>query len=386
MHAARPTRPSSRPSRQRDPTERARRAREAQASAAREETGDAFEVAADAWEEAGAQKQADRMRMRANELYVEEAIRKLERSLETIAREAGHLEYASIEPRGDHWLSELDEHQRGKSLEIAIPNRELAERVGEGRLRFDAVVSKTRGANGWSGGWQLWTRGGGRVRDSFQPIEGPATEEDVLDAIESAYRALLRAPTFAPDASRRHARRSQRRHARDPAREARCHAAHDQALELHNRTAARFGGIGDPREGNATFHAWHAVADAWEVAEDACQEAGLVEQSANARSLRERILNALQAMYRVRYITQTPLFAAERALKHASLIAERYGPDDSDVRSSLELAAEQFAAAGERRRAAAVRRYIRLLAAHGPFRVRDVRAPRAVRMNRRRSR
>lgn len=196
MPAARTTRLR----RRRDPTARARAAQE---GAAREGTADAFEVAADAWEEAGATKQAERMRVRANELYVQEAIRKLERRLETFTRESGHLEYASIEPRGDFWLSEHDRHQRGKSLEIALPNRELAERVGEGRLRFDAIVSKTQGAEGWSGGWQLWTYGGGRVPRSFQPIEGPATEEDVLHAIESAYRSLFSATTFAPDVRRR---------------------------------------------------------------------------------------------------------------------------------------------------------------------------------------
>lgn len=167
------------------------RASAAQAHARQEGTGDAFDVAADAWEEAGRLKQAERLRHRANELHVISATDLLKRRLELAAREAGHFETGTIEPRGDFWLSEDDPARRGKSLRIEIPNVAITQRFGRVVI-FDVILQKTDGPR-WYAGSDLHERYGDRVPETWQSHspEGPVGLEYAIGAIEARYRHLL---------------------------------------------------------------------------------------------------------------------------------------------------------------------------------------------------
>ena len=190
------------------------RARVTQEHARREGTGDAFDVAADAWEEAGRNKQAGRMRQRANELHVTEAIALLERRLEHAASEAGFFEYGVVEPRGDFWLSEDDHFSRGKSLAIIVPG-------GERNVVFEALIQKLEGPH-----WRAMTQRRERygrviIKGSHRDVGGgfePVSLDAVLGEVESRYRQLILASVrearrrlgMDPSATRSRPRRSRR--------------------------------------------------------------------------------------------------------------------------------------------------------------------------------
>ena len=138
-----------------------------------------------------------------------------------------------------------------------------------------------------------------------------------------------------------------------------CLAVYDAALALHNDTVDRFGGIYNPIAPGVT-RAWHAVADAWEVAEDACLEAGDAEQAEAARGLHTRIIAALKAVRRVDFIPQTALAAARAELRHARRVEAQFGREHPFIEHHLQLARRHFEEAGEPRRAAAIWRLIRM--------------------------
>ena len=137
-----------------------------------------------------------------------------------------------------------------------------------------------------------------------------------------------------------------------------CQEIYDAALALHNETADTYGGVFVPRRPD-TFRAWQAVVDAWEVAEDACLEAGDRERADAANRLGRRLVTAMVAAYRVEHVPHTPLDAARAALQIARRLAARW-PDSLAVDQQLGVAADQFVLAGQPRRAAAIRRLIRM--------------------------
>lgn len=156
-------------------------------------------------------------------------------------------------------------------------------------------------------------------------------------------------------------RKRRRRSRRDP--QSTCDQIYDASLQLHNRVAEEFGGISIPKSGvvvRDVYRAWMSVADAWEVAEDACLEEGRLQAAGQARSIGQRILDTLQAEHRVRHTPSSPHVAAVRELKVAQRGEARYGLDDGLVRQHYLSAARTFDEAGEPRRAAAIRRYLRM--------------------------
>ena len=152
-------------------------AREAQAFANREGTAAAFEVAADAWEEAGSLKQAERMRWRANELYVADAAERLERLLESISLSYGAYETGLIEPRGDYWLSEDDLSQRSRSVRISVPFPPKPPRANDAFFR--GYVQKSD--RGWTGGYR------------FEPWRGIATDVTELEEVTPSAKPIISA-------------------------------------------------------------------------------------------------------------------------------------------------------------------------------------------------
>lgn len=150
-------------------------AREAQAFANREGTAAAFEVAADAWEEAGSLKQAERMRWRANELYVADAAERLERLLESISLSYGAYESGRIEPRGDYWLSEDDLSQRSRSVRISVPFPPKPPRANG--TFFRGYVQKSD--RGFTGGYR------------FEPWHGMAADVTELEEITPSPKPII---------------------------------------------------------------------------------------------------------------------------------------------------------------------------------------------------
>lgn len=162
-------------------------AREAQAFANREGTPEAFEVAADAWEEAGRLKQAERMRWRANELHVADAAERLERALESAAAASGSHEYGKIEPRGDFWLSELDDSWRGRSIRINVPSG-LVNIFDISRERyFEGYINKSD--HGWSGGYQFRPWRG--IPEGFVELDRERSSVGITKQIVQAYREAI---------------------------------------------------------------------------------------------------------------------------------------------------------------------------------------------------
>ena len=165
----------------------------------------------------------------------------------------------------------------------------------------------------------------------------------------------------------RHPRRRRPKTARDLDA---CQIAYANALQLHNQTAEKFGGIAEPKgEPIAAYRAWHRVLDAWEVAEDACLEVSSEEDkkrwhiasgnAGSARHLHKRIVTTLRAYYLPEHNPSDPIVYAERHLKVAQRLEARYGLADSDVRQYYTSAAASFRAAGRPRRARAIERYVR---------------------------
>lgn len=152
-------------------------AREAQAFANREGTAAAFEVAADAWEEAGGLKQAERMRWRANELHVADAAERLERLLKSIALSYGAYEIGHIDPRGDYWLSDLDLSKRTRSIVILVPFKPKPPREQEEYFR--GYVEKSD--RGFSGAYR------------FEPWRGFATEVTELEEVTASPQPIIAA-------------------------------------------------------------------------------------------------------------------------------------------------------------------------------------------------
>lgn len=147
----------------------------------------------------------------------------------------------------------------------------------------------------------------------------------------------------------------------------RCQTIYDDALALHNATGERYGGIAARTPEGVTVsemrRAWQLVADAWEVAEDACREA---EPNKEARRLAEgahaqsnNIIAALRNAYVVRHVPADDRIRAERQLKLAQRSERRFG-FDHQTWSAYDIAARAFADAGASRRARAIQRYIRL--------------------------
>lgn len=155
---------------------------------------------------------------------------------------------------------------------------------------------------------------------------------------------------------------------RDDTAKRRCKEVYDDAAALHEETSRVYGGISLPLRTGA-FRAWHEVVDAWEVAEDACREAREDGLANSAAHLSHRIINIMRSAYSVSYAPRTGLERAERALKYAQHNAERVervsgirgkALTDDSVRWDFEQAAHAFDDAGASRRAAAIRRYLRM--------------------------
>lgn len=160
-------------------------ARAAQDYAQREGTAEAFEVAADAWEEAGSLKQADRMRSRANELAVAAAAQQLDRKLQSVALSYGVPEYGQIEPKGDFWISDDDPTKRGRSVRIPLPFE--AKPPFERQMFFRGYVEK--GLAGWGSGYRFepW-RGLAAEVTEFAPER---SSRPILDALANIYRSAI---------------------------------------------------------------------------------------------------------------------------------------------------------------------------------------------------
>ena len=161
-------------------------AREAQAFANREGTAEAFEVAADAWEEAGGLKQAERMRWRANELHVADAAERLERLLKSIALSYGAYETGRIDPRGDFWLSDLDHSKRTRSVLIAVPFKPKPPREQEEYFR--GYVEKSD--RGFTGGYRLepWRGFAAEVTELEEVAPSP---KPIISALANIYKGAI---------------------------------------------------------------------------------------------------------------------------------------------------------------------------------------------------
>lgn len=166
------------------------RARAAQAHASIEGTGDAFLIAADAWEEAGALKQAQRLRARSNELYVDTAAADLARRLEHTACEVDDCVTAAVEPY--YAYTERNPDQRGKTVILAIPNANLERKYMIRGVTFAAKIIKLPGPL-WSGGSEIvtWPSTDTRTFRVAVPDGVTPRAEEILQGIEARYRSLL---------------------------------------------------------------------------------------------------------------------------------------------------------------------------------------------------
>lgn len=178
-------RDSDRRNRRRDPAT-TNEAQAAQAHAVREGTAGAFDVAADAWEEAGSPFRAYLMRQRATELYVNDAADRLKVALERAAmRGAGEHLHAIVAPEGDYWISGADPIERGKTVTIQIPDPSR-------RYSMETQLTRTW-ANRWRAGFGIVTN---EMSIGWSEIAEFAHADDAIAHLVAAYERRFGRPTF----------------------------------------------------------------------------------------------------------------------------------------------------------------------------------------------
>lgn len=174
---------------------------------------------------------------------------------------------------------------------------------------------------------------------------------------------------------KRRAPRSRTRRDDVATRSQRCRELYQHALVLQDQANARAGRfapgwgalgltpnpevpIGD------VYRAWHAVVDAWEVADDACQSAyddpTAADRAEASRYMAKEILRTMRVQHEVDYRPQTIAARARLYVKYAQREAA-VGGDRSIAIGLLIDAASFFERAGELDRARVIRRYIRAL-------------------------
>ena len=132
---------------------------------------------------------------------------------------------------------------------------------------------------------------------------------------------------------------------RDPDDQTRCRSAYEAAKRLGAATADKFGGLSYPNPGvshDQLYAAWHRVADAWEVAHDACLEYdpdGYYAQYARAQH--QNIIAAMRGAFEPREDARSDLQIARSDLRRARRYLARDG-FDSDAEQWLASAAGRF--------------------------------------------
>ena len=137
-----------------------------------------------------------------------------------------------------------------------------------------------------------------------------------------------------PDGSQRRAanRKVSRTRRRDPDASARCDAAYSNAHQLHNAVDEEFGYLNTPKSDvsrSQLYAAWHRVADAWEVAHDACLEHEPNSFRARHAGLVHRgIITAMRSAFEPRQETHNALQIARGELRRARKLLAQDGFDD----------------------------------------------------------